>query len=59
MEPNEAKKKDNHFEVWLNINSKATYNRKYPPLKIGSQVRTYVKPKSMNQKCFGMVERSS
>ena len=30
MKPNEAKKKDNHFEVWLNINSKATYNRKYP-----------------------------
>ena len=30
MKPNEAKKKDNQFEVWLNINSKATYNRKYP-----------------------------
>ena len=28
--PNEAKKKYNHVEVWLNINSKAAYNRKYP-----------------------------
>ena len=41
MQPNEAKKKDNHFEVWLNINSKATYNHKYP-LIIGDQGRTYV-----------------
>ena len=47
--PNEAKKKDNHFEVWLNITSKATYNRKYPPLKISDKVRTYVKQKSMKK----------
>ena len=49
MKPNEAKKKDNHFEGWSNINSKATYSRKYPPLKVGEQVRTYVKPKSMKK----------
>ena len=49
MQPNGAKKKDNHFEVWLNINSKAIYSRKCPPLSIGSQVRTYAKPKSMKK----------
>ena len=49
MQPNEAKNKYNNFEVWFNINSKATYSRKYPPLSIGSQVRTYVKPKSMKK----------
>ena len=49
MKPNDAKKTDNHFDAWLNINSKATYNRKYTPLKIGSQVRTYVKPKSFKK----------
>ena len=49
LPPNEAKKKDNHFEVWLNISNKATHNRKYPPLKVSSQVRTYVKPKSFKK----------
>ena len=49
MKPNEANNKYNHFEIWLNMISKASYNRKYPPLKIGSQVRTYVKPTSMKK----------
>ena len=31
--PNEAKKNDNHFDVWLNIYSKVTYDRKYEILK--------------------------
>lgn len=44
MTPHEAKKKDNHVEVWLNIRNKATFARKYPPLKVGDQVRTYIKP---------------
>ena len=30
MQPNEAVKPSNHMEVWLNICSKTTYNRKYP-----------------------------
>ena len=47
--PNEAKKKDNHFDVWLNIYSKANFNRKYPPLKVSDQVRVYQKPKSMKK----------
>ena len=47
--PNEAKKKDNHFDVWLNIYSKANFNRKYPPLKVGNKVRVYQKPKSMKK----------
>jgi len=47
--PNEAKKNDNHFEVWLNITSKANFNRKYEMLKVGDKVRTYQKPKSMKK----------
>ena len=46
MKPNEANKKNNNFDVWLNTSSKATYKRKYKPIKVGGQVRTYVKPKS-------------
>ena len=49
MKPNDAKRKDNDFVVWLNVNSKAMYNRKYKPIKVGDQVRTYVKPKSMKK----------
>ena len=49
MEPNEAVKPSNHFEIWLNIINKATYNRKYKPIKVGDKVRTYVKPKSMKK----------
>ena len=41
MTPHEAKKKDNHVEVWLNIRSKANFNRKYPPLKVGDSARPY------------------
>jgi len=33
MTPNEAKGSKNHVKVFLNINEKAKYNRKYPPLK--------------------------
>ena len=33
----------------LNISSKATYNRKYQPLAINSQVRAYVKPKTLKK----------
>ena len=33
----------------FNITSKATYNRKYKPIKVCDQVRTYVKPKSMKK----------
>ena len=42
MTPHEAKK-NNHVEVWLNIRSKAHFNRKYPPLKVGDSVRTMIK----------------
>ena len=47
--PNEAKKKDNHMDVWLNISSKANFNRKYPPLKVFDKVRVYQKPKSFKK----------
>ena len=42
MSPNEAKESKNHVKVFLNINEKAKYNRKYPPLKKGDNVRVYV-----------------
>ena len=49
MSPNRAKLGNDNIEVWLNIESKATYNRKYPPLKKGSEVRVYVKPGSFKK----------
>ena len=49
MKPNGAVKSSSCFDVWLDINSKATYNRKYQPIKAGDKVRTYVKPKSMKK----------
>ena len=49
MTPHEAKKKDNHIEVWLNIRNKATSARKYPPLKVGDSVRTYIKPHTLRK----------
>ena len=58
MKPNGAKRKYNHFDVWLAINSKATYRRNYKPVKVCDKVRTYVKPKKYEErKCFGVVER--
>ena len=49
MTPNQAKQGNNNIEVWLNIESKATYSRSYPPLKKGSEVRTYIKPTTMSK----------
>ena len=46
LAPNEAVKPSNHMVVWLNISKRATYNRKYEPIKVGDKVRTYVKPKA-------------
>ena len=42
MSPNMASKKENHIEVWLNIRSKASFNRKHPPLNVGSLVKVYI-----------------
>ena len=41
---NDAKRKDNHIEVLLNIHSKAKFASKYTPLKVGDSVRAYIKP---------------
>ena len=49
MTPNQAKQGNNNIEIWLNITNKANFNRKYPPLKKGSEVRTYIKPKTMTK----------
>jgi len=40
VSPNDAKRKDNHIEEWLHIRNRATFARKYPPLKVGDSVRT-------------------
>ena len=45
MTPNEAKQEDNKLKVWLNIKNKTEFNRKYPPLSVGSFVRIYEPPK--------------
>ena len=44
MSPNQATQGNNNIEIWLNIYNKANFNRKYAPLKKGSEVRTYIKP---------------
>ena len=49
MSPNQARQGNNNIEVWLNIESKATYSRSYPPLKKSSEVRTYIKPTTMSK----------
>ena len=41
--------KSNHVEIWLNINNKAKFNRRYKPIKIGDKVRVYQKPKSLKK----------
>ena len=43
IEPILAKEGNNNVEIWLNINEKATYARKYAPLKINDNVRVYIK----------------
>ena len=47
--PNVAKQGNNNVEIWVAINSKATYSRKYPPLKKDDVVRTYIKKKSFSK----------
>ena len=49
MSPNQARQGNNNIEILFNIHSKASFNRKYPPLKKGSEVRTYIKPKTMTK----------
>jgi hypothetical protein len=49
MSPNQATQGNDNIEIWLNINNKANFNRKYPPLFKGSEVRVYVKPGSFKK----------
>ena len=49
MSPNRAKQGNDNIEIWLNIESKATYSRSYPPLIKGSEVRTYVEKTTMSK----------
>ena len=49
MSPNQAKQGNDNIEIWLNIINKANFNRKYPPLFKGSEVRVYVKPGSFKK----------
>jgi hypothetical protein len=49
MSPNQATQGNDNIEIWLNIINKANFNRKYPPLFKGSEVRVYVKPGSFKK----------
>ena len=52
--PSEAKLEDNRLKVWLNIKNKAEFNRTYPPLSVGSFVRTYEPPQHKKGYEFGV-----
>ena len=52
--PNAAKREDNTLKIWLNIKNKAGFNRKYPPLSVGSFVRIYEPPKHKVINLFGV-----
>ena len=43
MTPKEALKKDNHLQAKLKIASQANKTRKYPPLRVGDEVKIYRK----------------
>ena len=49
VSPNQATQGNDNIEIWLNINNKASFNRKYAPLRRDSQARTYVKPGSFKK----------
>ena len=49
MSPNQASQGNDNIEIWLNIINKANFNRRYPPILKGSEVRTYIKPKTMTK----------
>ena len=49
MSPNQAKQGNSNLEIYMNISSKATFARTYPPILRGSEVRTYIKPKTMSK----------
>ena len=44
MTPLDAKNHVNHLQVYIHIRAKGEWKRKYPPLVVGSKVRTYLKP---------------
>ena len=48
--PNNARKKENHFDVKINLLLHKQHNRKYPPLKEGDQVKIYKKKDKKHQK---------
>jgi len=49
VSPNTAIKGNDNIEIWLNIYNKATFKRRYPPLKASDQVRVYIKPKTFKK----------
>ena len=44
LTPNEARKDENRIRIWLHIWKHARFRRKYPPLHVGDEVRTLIKP---------------
>ena len=53
MTPSEARNKKHEFEVKLNINLQAKYNRTYPEIEVGNNV------KIMRKEGVGEKERTS
>ena len=49
LSPNDARDDKNNIEVYLNIRQKANFHRKYPTLRVGDSVRTYVKPQTFKK----------
>ena len=43
--PDEARKKENFLNVYLNLKMKAKHNRSYPDINIGDKVKIYPKRK--------------
>ena len=52
MTPYEATKKNNEIDTYFNIRQNAQFNRKYPPLNVGDQVRKYDKISEIKKKGY-------
>ena len=49
LSPNDARDDKNNIQICLNIKQKAQYKRSYPPLSVGSSVKTTVKTHTFKQ----------
>ena len=56
MEPTEAEKPENEFDVKTNLEINAIHRRKYPDIEVGDEVRTYRKKKQGDKERMGNFE---